>query len=56
MSTFNDFDLSSKFTAYYFSFKNNEIEKIKFQPRKDQKNGSSKNDLKSRLGALNQKL
>ena len=33
-----------------------EIEKIKFQPRIDQKNATSKNDLKSRLGALNEKL
>ena len=27
-----------------------------FQPRKDEKNVTSKNELKSRLGALNQKL
>ena len=33
------------------------IAKIKFHPRKDQKkNGASKNNLKSRLAALNQKL
>ena len=53
---FNDFELLSKFSTCYFSRKNKEIEKIKFQRRKDKKNATSKNDLKSRLGALNQKL
>ena len=36
--------------------KTTKSKKIKSQPRKDQKNGTSKNDLKSGLGALNQKL
>ena len=44
-------------TPILFSdFLNKERQKIEFQPRKDQKNATSKNDLKSRLGALNEKL
>ena len=42
--------------GHFLIFSQKEIQKIKFQLRKDQKNGTSKNDLKSRLGALNQKL
>ena len=40
---------------HFFIFSHNEIQKIEFQPRKDQKNTTSKNELKSRLGALNEK-
>ena len=32
------------------------VYKIEFQPQIDQKNGTSKNDLKTGLGALNQKI
>ena len=32
------------------------LQKIEFQPLKDQKNGTSKNDLKTGLGALNRKI
>ena len=46
----------NKFTICYFNRINKELEKIKFQPRKDQKNGTSKNDLKSPLGAFNKDL
>ena len=60
ISTWDDKNSISIFFVphpYFFSdFWNKEIQKIGFQPRKDQKNVTSKNDLKSRLGALNEKL
>ena len=40
----------------FFRFLNKQIQKIEFHPQKDQKNATSKNDAKSRLGALNEKL
>ena len=43
---FNDFDIWSKVTTYYFNRKNYKIEKIKFQPRRDQKNVTSKMNSK----------
>ena len=41
---------------HFLIFSHKEIQKIEFQLQKDKKNTTSKNDLKSRLGALDPKL
>ena len=57
---FEDADIKIQFFLSslhnFFRFLKQGNKKSKFQPRKDQKNGTSKNEPKSRLRALNQKL